>query len=434
MRNILPLVIFIVILLAIDLYAYKSLRLISSEWSKPIWRNSAQITYWVTSVGAYILLIYAVVTYREAQVRMDYFVFFMGFGVLMLIFVPKLIAAIFHLTDDIVHLFRRITAYFVRSFDASETAVSSTAGISRWQFISRMGWALAAIPFIGILYGIGRGRYSFRTESVKLKFDHLPKSFDGLKIVHISDIHIGSFFNNYKAVKRGVDKVNALKPDLILFTGDMVNNYADEVKGWEDILGGLKAKYGKYSIFGNHDYGDYVNWESEAAKKANLERLAEYHKKMGFNLLTNQWVEFKNEAGDAFEIIGMENWGAGGFSKYGDLKKATQGANPERFQLLLSHDPSHWDAEVMGKTQIDLTLAGHTHGMQFGVEIPGLIKWSPVKYRYPRWGGLYSEGNQHIYVNRGFGYIGFPGRVGMPPEITLIELKSGVVSVTPARG
>jgi predicted MPP superfamily phosphohydrolase len=422
MKNFLPLIIFIVILLAIDLYAFKSLRLITSGLSKVLWKNGISIAYWVTSITAYAMLIYAIVTYRDAQAKMDYYFFFMGFGILMLIFIPKLVAAVFHLTDDILHLFRRITAYFVRNFEPSESAVSSTSGISRWQFISRIGWALAAIPFFSILYGIWRGRYGFRTERVKLAFDNLPESFKGFKIVHISDIHIGSFFNNYEAVKRGVDMVNALEPDLILFTGDMVNNYADEVKGWEETLGSLKAKHGKFSVFGNHDYGDYVEWENKEAKLANLEKLAVYHEKMGFKLLKNEWTEFTSDAGEAIEIIGLENWGQGGFSKYGDLSKAMQGTNSDRFQILLSHDPSHWDAEVMNKTKIDLALAGHTHGMQFGVEIPGWIKWSPVKYRYPRWGGLYTEGKQHLYVNRGFGYIGFPGRVGMPPEITLIEL------------
>lgn len=422
MKNFLPLIFFLAILLVIDWYAFKSLRLITSGWTKPLWRNSAHIGYLATSIAAYAMLIYAVVTYREAQARMEYYFFFMGFGLLMLIFMPKLIAALFHLTDDILHLFRRITAYFVRSFEPTETAASSTSNINRWQFITRIGWAVAALPFFGILYGIGRGRYRFRTEKVSLAFDNLPASFKGFKIVHLSDIHIGSFFNNHEAVQRGVDMVNALKPDLIFFTGDMVNNYADEVKGWEDVLGGLKAKHGKFSVFGNHDYGDYVQWDSASAKAANLEKLADYHKAMGFKLLTNEWTEIKSESGETFEIIGMENWGMGGFSKYGDLAKATAGTDSKRFQILMSHDPSHWDAEVMKKTTIDLTLAGHTHGMQFGVEIPGWIKWSPVKYRYPRWGGLYTEGKQHLYVNRGFGYIGFPGRVGMPPEITLIEL------------
>lgn len=428
MKNYLPLILFIAILLAIDLYAFKSLKLITSSWSKAIWRNGLQTAYWITSIGAYIMLIYAILTYRQTQGKPDYYFFFMGFGILLLIFIPKLVVSFFHLADDLLHLFRRIAAFFIRNFEPTETVASSTSGITRWQFLSRVGWALAAIPFFGIIYGIGRGRYRFRTEKVSLEFPHVPDSFSGMKIVHISDIHIGSFFNNTDAVKRGVEMVNDLDPDLILFTGDMVNNYAEEIEGFEEVLGALKAKKGKYSILGNHDYGDYVQWPDAEMKRQNLERLKEYHKRMGFRLLTNEWIELRSDAGESIELIGVENWGLGGFSKYGDLDSSMLGTHPDRFQILMSHDPSHWDAQVIKNTAIDLTLSGHTHGMQFGVEIPGLIKWSPVKYRYPRWGGHYREGDHHLYVNRGFGYIGFPGRVGMPPEITLIEIHKGKTS------
>ncbi len=414
----LPVLIFVIILIALDLYAFKALRLVSSGWLRPGLKWVIPTGYWLTSLAAYIMIIYAVLNFRAAQQQMDYYFFFMGFGILLLLFLPKLVVVVFHGAEDLIHLFRRIAAFFIRN----TTPESVGPGITRWQFLTRMGWLLAAIPFISILYGMARGRYEFRVISKKLNFPHLPASADGLRIVHISDIHIGSFFNNHEAVQHGIDKVNALNPDLILFTGDLVNNFAEEVSGWEATLSSLNAKYGIYSIFGNHDYGDYVTWPSAAARAANLEKLKEYHQKIGFRLLLNEKVDFTTDAGETFEIIGIENWGQGGFSKYGDLKKAMQNSDPEKFQILLSHDPSHWDAEVIGKTKIDLALAGHTHGMQFGVEIPGIIKWSPVKYRYPRWGGLYSEGAQHIYVNRGFGYIGFPGRVGMAPEITLLEL------------
>jgi hypothetical protein len=428
MKNYLPLILFIVVILAIDLYAFKSLRLLTAGWTKSAWKNGVQVAYWVTSIAAYTMLIYAVITYRTGQAKMDYYFFFMGFGILLLIFIPKLVVSFFHLAEDLLHLLRRIAAFFIRNFEPDETVASSTSNITRWQFLTRVGWVLAALPFISILYGMGRGRYNFRTERVSLRFPHLPPSLSGLKIVHISDIHIGSFFNNTEAVKKGVERVNELDPDLIFFTGDMVNNYADELEGMEEVIGSLRAKYGKFSILGNHDYGDYVQWESNEAKAANLSKLKDYHKRMGFRLLANEWVEFQSDSGEFLEIIGVENWGQGGFSKYGDLAKAMTGTDPSKFQFLLSHDPSHWDAEVMNKTEVDLTLSGHTHGMQFGVEIPGIIKWSPVKYRYPRWGGLYTEGKQHLYVNRGFGYIGFPGRVGMPPEITLIELHRGNTS------
>ncbi len=256
-----------------------------------------------------------------------------------------------------------------------------------------------------------------------MSFANLPAWADGLRIVHISDIHIGSFFNNHDAVQRGIDMVNELKPDLILFTGDMVNNYADELVGWEDTLSKLNARLGKFSILGNHDYGDYVTWPNAEVRAENIEKLKQYHKKIGFRLLLNEKVNFGAENDESIEILGVENWGLGGFSQYGKLSEAMKDSDEKKFQILLSHDPSHWDAEVMGKTSIEITLSGHTHGMQFGVEIPGIIKWSPVKYRYPRWGGLYTVGKQHLYVNRGFGYIGFPGRVGMPPEITFFELQ-----------
>ncbi|MFN2422837.1 MAG: metallophosphoesterase [Cryomorphaceae bacterium] len=420
MRAILPFVLFILVFVAIDLYAFKALKMSVSGWETPMWRYLAYAGYLVSSLVVYSFIAYAVYRYNLGQKVSDYYFFFMSFGLLMLIFMPKLVVAFFHLFDDLIHLFRKIATYFIRTTSPDTPA---GMGITRWQFLTRIGWVLAAIPFVSILYGIGRGRYQFRTMTERMSFDHLPAWASGLRVVHISDIHIGSFFNNHEAVAEGVAKVNALKPDLILFTGDMVNNYAEELEGWEPVLSKLKARYGKYSIMGNHDYGDYVKWSSAEAREANIKRLHQYHGELGFKLLLNENVKFAPEGeSEPLEIIGVENWGQGGFSKYGKLGKAMEETDSKRFQILMSHDPSHWDAEVRGDTAVDLTLAGHTHGMQFGVEIPGIVKWSPVKYRYPRWGGLYTEGSQHVYVNRGFGYIGFPGRVGMAPEITLIEL------------
>ncbi len=420
MRPLIPIIIFIVVFLLVDLYAFKALKLFASSWPRPMYRNLAYGAYWLSSIVVYGFIFYAIYKYNQGQQPSDYYFFFMSFGFLMLIFMPKLVVSFFHLFDDLIHLFRKIAAYFIQT---NEPARPAGEGITRWQFLTRIGWALAAIPFFGILYGIGVGRYRFRVESQKLNFAHLPQWAEGLRVVHISDIHIGSFFNNHEAVAEGIAKINALKPDLVLFTGDMVNNYADELKGWVPVLSAIEARYGKYSVMGNHDYGDYVKWDSADTRNANITALHAYHKQLGFKLLLNEHVAFAPEGEtEKVEIIGIENWGLGGFSQYGDLNKAMAGTDREKFQVLLSHDPSHWDAEVKGKTAIDLALAGHTHGMQFGVEIPGIVKWSPVKYRYPRWGGLYSEGVQHLYVNRGFGYIGFPGRVGMPPEITLLEL------------
>jgi hypothetical protein len=268
---------------------------------------------------------------------------------------------------------------------------------------------------------MAKGRFNFRITNEKLSFPNLPEAFNGFKVVHISDIHIGSFLGHENQVKKAIELVNEQNPDIILFTGDLVNNFAEELSGWIPILSDLRAKYGKFSILGNHDYGDYFEWPNKAEKEQNLTNLKQAHKELGFKLLLNEsmQIELNNSK---IGLIGVENWGLPPFPQYGNLKVAMNGSSELPFNILMSHDPSHWDAEVIDKTNIDLTLSGHTHGMQFGIEI-GNVKWSPVKYKYPRWGGLYKENKQYLYVNRGFGYIGFPGRVGMPPEITVIELK-----------
>lgn len=421
MKNLIPLIVIFAILILLDLYVFKSLKVVTSAWQKSSNRNLAYISFWITTIISYSLLIFMLTSFgRDASKSGNYFSFFMAFGFVILLTMPKLVIIIFHGIDDITFAFKKLYGFLFASRDTS--IPNSGNKIERWAFISKMGWALAAIPFFSIVYGMAKGRFNFKIEEASLSFPNLPKSLSGLRIIHISDLHIGSFFNNYEAVNYGIEKINALNPDIIMFTGDMVNNVASELDGWIPHLSKLKAKHGKYSIFGNHDYGDYVHFSSSAEKAANLEQLKQHHKDMGFQLLLNEKVSFSLDGSDDFEIIGIENWGQGGFSQYGDLTKAMNGSDDKKFQLLLSHDPSHWDAEVLGKTNIDLTLAGHTHGMQFGVKIPGWMKWSPAQYRYPRWGGLYTEKKQHLYVNRGFGYIGFPGRIGMPPEITLLEL------------
>ena len=256
-----------------------------------------------------------------------------------------------------------------------------------------------------------------------MAFSNLPAAFKGLKIVHISDIHSGSFTDK-QAVMKGVEKIMKEKPDLILFTGDLVNNTADEMADYMDVFDKLNAPMGVYSTLGNHDYGDYVHWENPEAKKANLERLKVIHHKLGWRLLVNEHVILENgQENDKIALIGIENWSAkSSFPKYGDMKKAYEGTSEYPFKILMSHDPSHWDAEVRTKyPDVDLMLAGHTHGMQFGVEVPG-FKWSPVQYVYRQWAGLYEQAHQKLYVNRGYGFIGYPGRVGILPEITVIEL------------
>ncbi len=299
---------------------------------------------------------------------------------------------------------------------------------SRRKFISQIALGLAAIPFASILYGVFKGRYNFKVLKYTLHFEDLPDAFDGYRITQISDIHSGSFDNKEK-VSYAIDLINEQASDAILFTGDMVNNEAKEMEPYMDIFSKLSAKDGKFSVLGNHDYGDYVPWESEGLKKANLDRLKEIQKEIGFDLLLND-SRFLEKDGQRIALVGVENWGAGGFKKAGDLTKAITHVASDDFKILLSHDPSHWEHEVIEhKDHFHLTLSGHTHGMQFGIEIPGWFKWSPVKWKYKHWAGIYKEKEQYINVNRGFGYLAFPGRVGIWPEITVIELKKGTATV-----
>ena len=280
----------------------------------------------------------------------------------------------------------------------------------------QIGWTLSFLLFVGILVGILWGRWNWKVHRVQLDFPHFPEDLNSVKIVQISDVHVGSFFNNYKKVEKAIEKINALNADYVFFTGDLVNNSAAEMKGWESVFSKIQAKKGKYSILGNHDYGDYVKWESEDQKHQNLRDLIAIHQEIGFQPLLNESVELAPN----FWLLGVENWGKAPFRQSGELAKTLSNVPAEAFKLLLSHDPSHFDLQVLD-TNIDLTLSGHTHGMQFGIERFG-IKISPVSLRYKKWAGLYQVGKQYLYVNRGFGYLGFPGRVGIYPEITEITL------------
>lgn len=282
-----------------------------------------------------------------------------------------------------------------------------------------LGWVLAALLFLGILIGIFYGRWNWKIHRVALSFPHFPDELDSLKIVQISDIHVGSFFDNHGKVNKAIDMLNALKADYVFFTGDLVNNTASEMDGWEPIFQRIEAKKGKFSILGNHDYGDYVRWEQDALKTENLERLIAKHREIGFTPLLNESVQLEK----GIWLLGVENWGKAPFRQSGKLRYTLNGVPDTALKILLSHDPSHFDMQVV-ETDIDLTLSGHTHGMQFGIERFG-IKWSPVSLRYKKWAGLYKEGKQYLYVNRGFGYLGFPGRVGIYPEITEITITKG---------
>ncbi len=339
------------------------------------------------------------------------------------LWIAKILIAAIMLLDDI----RRLGLWMLGAIysgpitdQSSEAPIGS--GISRSTFFKRVALVLGSTALGGFVYGI-TNRYNYKIHRITLKTDNLPEAFKGTRIVQISDIHSGSF-DDHAAVTRGVEKVMDENADIIFFTGDLVNDRADEIEPYQEIFSKISAPLGVYSTLGNHDYGDYVSWPSKEAKTANLEKLKSIHGKMGWKLMMNEHVVLE-KGNDKIAIIGIENWGAKAhFPKYGDMKSAYNGL-PEKnipFKILLSHDPSHWDNQVLQEyPDIDLTLSGHTHGMQFGVEIPGL-KWSPVQFIYKNWAGLYKKGKQHLYVNRGFGFLGYPGRLGILPEITVIEL------------
>ncbi|OOG19052.1 phosphohydrolase [Sphingobacterium sp. CZ-UAM] len=319
----------------------------------------------------------------------------------LIVFIPKLPAFPILLTED---LFR-----VLQNFPPRNT------------YLSEFVLALALVMVLIIAFGLTRGRYLYRVREEVLSFSDLPDAFDGFKITQISDIHSGSL-SNIKAVRKGIALANAQQSDLLLFTGDLVNNKAAEMESWISDFTSLKAPFGKFSVLGNHDYGDYTAWDSAASKASNLVRLKQIHQEMGFKLLLNESITIQKK-GSSIALIGVENWGKGGFHQYGDLNKATSGLSTDSFNILMSHDPSHWDHVTLDHDKhVHLTLAGHTHGMQFGIELFG-FKWSPIQYFYEQWAGLYQKQGKYLYVNRGFGYHGFKGRIGVWPEITVITLK-----------
>ena len=326
----------------------------------------------------------------------------------------KLIIILFLFFEDISRVVLSIINFF---FNFSDAKI-----FERRSFLSKIALLVASIPIPFVLYGIYKGRYNYKVYKYDLSFDDLPEDFDGYQITHISDIHSGSL-KNKNNVEYAVKLINEQKSDLILFTGDIINNKSNELIKWKDLLSTMKASDGKFSVLGNHDYGDYVNWNNKQEKEDNFSDLLNFQKQMGFKLLLNENIKIKKGESN-ISLIGVENWGKGRFKKKGDIDKACIGLNKRDFKIVLSHDPSHWDKILMDhKTHFHLTLSGHTHGMQFGIEIPGWVKWSPAKWAYRQWAGLYNEKNQFLNVNRGFGVLGFPGRVGIPPEISVITLK-----------
>lgn len=394
-------------------YSYQAIKTFTSNR----WLLFAYFLFVIMVVGN--LLFYTVVLERSTsnEPRLMY-----AIGFFISLFVFQILVTIFLLGEDIFRIPQGIYAYFSKMPDQVQFLPQ------RRKLISQIAIGLAAIPFASLLYGMFRGKYNFKVLSYKLEYDDLPEAFEGFKIAQISDIHSGSF-DNPKKVQYGVDLVNAQEADVVFFTGDLVNNRAEEILPWIQTFKKINAKHGVYSILGNHDYGDYSPWESPEAKKKNMEDLKKAQKKMGWDLLLNE-SRFIEKQGQRIAILGVENWGSGGFKKAGDLNKALSNVAAEDFKILMSHDPSHWEAQVIPHPfNIHLTLSGHTHGMQFGIEIPGWIKWSPIKWRYKQWAGIYEKLNQRLNVNRGFGYLAYPGRVGIWPEVTVITLNRAKTSI-----
>jgi predicted MPP superfamily phosphohydrolase len=338
----------------------------------------------------------------------------------LILVVCKLFGISFLLIDDIVRLFRWIISLLAGRNSAEEAVVGHS--ISRLKFFSQLAITFTVIPAIGFIYGMVKGAYKYRVHKVKVPSPNLPEAFNGFKIVQLSDIHTGSFTSN-EHLNHAFDIVMQQGADLILLTGDLVNNESKETIGYEEIYKKLNARHGVYSVLGNHDYGDYVKWDSPEEKAANLQNLVNVQHQSGWKVLINEHVAIEKN-GEQIGLLGVENWGASmHFPKYGKLDKAAEGTDKYPFKILMSHDPSHWEKQVsVNYRNIDLTLSGHTHGMQMGIEIPG-FKWSPVKYFYKYWAGLYKQDNQFLYVNRGLGFLGYPGRLGIWPEITVIELQ-----------
>lgn len=401
-------ILFLAFYLVIDFYAFQAF--------KTTFRNKwFHVIYWLITLFILANFVYQLVNYNRAVGLTTTVNNAIGF--FLTLFVPKLFIVLFMFGEDIIRVPQGMFRW------ATEGNVYEGSYLpSRRKFVSQIALGLAAIPFASLLYGMYQGKYNFKVLKYALEFDDLPDAFDGFQITQISDLHSGSFDNKRK-IEYGIDLINQQDSDVILFTGDMVNNRADEMAPWLESFKKLNAPRGMYSILGNHDYGDYIEWKSVEAKIENMVNLKSIHKEIGFDLLLNEHRILEKD-GEKIALVGVENWGAGGFKKAGDLKQAATDVSKSDFKILMSHDPSHWEEEVkIDDKHFHLTLSGHTHGMQFGIEIPGWIKWSPVKWRYKHWAGIYQEAGRYINVNRGFGFLAYPGRVGIWPEISVITLK-----------
>jgi predicted MPP superfamily phosphohydrolase len=418
MRSFQSIVLIIPVLLLIDLYVFKGLFALIRTKSRRV-RMTSAIAYSALSLLIIVLFVFLYLNYQQSPddpARYHRLMWFNGVFLALVLF--KVTYIIFEGMEDIRKGIRRLT----RKKNFKETPPADTA-VSRREFLRKTGIIAAAFPFLGVLHGVGWGRFRFTVHHSEISFPDLPAAFDGLRIVQLSDAHLGGFYGNSDRLEEVVTIINDIQPDLLLFTGDMVNNFASEMNGWAPLWSRMKAISGKFSILGNHDYGDYSQWPSADAKKANFDSIIRQQEEMGFSVLMNEHQSIERN-GERIYIAGIENWGLPPFKQYGDLPKAMTGIPDDGFVILLSHNPDHWEKQVRAATRIPLTFAGHTHGFQLGIEV-GKLKFSPSQFIYKYWAGLYKSDNQYLYVNRGLGYLAFPGRVGIWPEITLIELKRG---------
>lgn len=403
-------IILFLLIAIIELYAFQSIKTITKT-------KSILIIYILISITAIIFISYEFSKFDRSIGQSKSTL--LTLGILLLVLLPKLVMTFILLLEDIFRLFSGVITYF--------SGAKSVGFLpDRRKFVSQMAIGLAAVPFLSLIYGMTLGKYNFKVLRQTLLFPDLPDAFEGFKITQISDIHSGSLDNEDK-VKYAIDLINEQDSDLLLFTGDIVNAKADEMTPWISIFKGIKDhSFGKFSILGNHDYGTYVNWNSQKASEDNFEAIKDLHRQIDFKLLLNEHVKIKKD-NDEIVVVGVENWGKN-FGEFGDIDTASNSLSATDFKILMSHDPSHWEYVVKKHPlHFQLTLSGHTHGMQFGIEIPGYFKWSLVQYFYKQWAGLYQEFGRYVYVNRGFGFHAYPGRVGIMPEITVFELKKGKI-------
>ena len=401
----------ILFLLFVEIYAFQAFYTLFKF-------NLFSKIYLTVNLAVYGFLFYRVFDiYLNESSFSDFFYDYLSipFALFFILFSFKLILCFNLIVEDFLRSIKYIFDFFFKSSD-------HLSFNNRRSFISKLAILIASIPMPFAIHGIFKGRYNFKVFNYELEFANLPDEFDGYQLTHISDIHAGSLVNKDK-IEYAIELINKQDSNLLLFTGDFINNKAEELIKWKKTFSKIKAKDGKYSILGNHDYGDYVSWKTKKEKKDNFKKLLNIQKEMGFKVLLNENIKI-TKMNSHISLIGFENWGKGRFRKSADINKASKGLKTNDFKIVMTHDPSHWDYKLIKhETHFDLTLSGHTHGMQFGIEIPGLFKWSPVKWVYKQWAGLYFENNQYLNVNRGFGVLAFPGRVGIWPEISVIKLK-----------